>query len=596
MINITKDNSQLETMGHFLKKETLKQNPQTDSYSTINIPLYQRDYSWNSESISNFLEMFDKILDSKFSSKAIYFGNIFYYFDSKNSKTIDIVDGQQRITTIHILLFAMRNIIKSNNWNIEDDKFEKINREINYMLFTGNDKFRIYHSNKRERRSFTEMVEYSEKECNAKNILKNQNIFLKNYGFIHQWLVNKEETKEISEVKQKIIDILAILDKYINIGLFCLDNIDEAITTFSTINSTGQNLTILDLLKSEIFSLAKENKKEREFDDEWQIFLSVLNCEGSIYKNDYDKFLQHFLFSRYKHTKKTELKDSKNEWMKNKKDSIEIVKDMTKYMNSFLDLFKNHDILSSEIKLLRFYQHIPIAINIYENFRNDNPHLIIQKIHELLISIVVINNEQANFFESIMVDLSKETKEAKEISKVKQKINGYIANALGDYERKVFIDRLIDINFKKTDYIKFFFSKTSLKNEKKINWKTSTLEHICPIISKKWEKDYSEDNFKNMIYKIGNATILESKLNTAISNEKFSKKKEMILEVLNYDGKSNSIIKGKKTNNIYHKIIEEEFFKEESFLNQDNWTEKNVKNRTKIICDCLFEYDFMKEI
>ena len=159
MINITKDNSQLETMGHFLKKETLKQNPQADAYSTINIPLYQRDYSWNSESIGNFLEMFDKILDSKFSSKAIYFGNIFYYFDSKNSKTIDIVDGQQRITTIHILLFAMRNIIKSNNWNIEDDRFEKINKEINYMLFTGNDKFRIYHSNKRGRRSFTEMVE-----------------------------------------------------------------------------------------------------------------------------------------------------------------------------------------------------------------------------------------------------------------------------------------------------------------------------------------------------------------------------------------------------------------------------------------------------
>lgn len=336
-----------------------------------------------------------------------------------------------------------------------------------------------------------------------------------------------------------------------------LDDIDEAIGAFSLMNSTGQNLTILDLLKSEIFTIAQKDKKIKQFDDQWQNFISVLNSENLIYKNDYDKFLQHFLFSRFKHTKKTELKSNKNEWMKDKKDSIWIIEDMTKYMNSFLYIFKEDDVLSSEIKLLGFQQHIPIAINIYEKFQDSYESLIIQKIHELLISIVVINDKQANVLESIMLDLFKEIKEAKEIEEIIQKIDEYISETAGD-DIRTFIDKIMNIDFKKTNYVKYFFSKTSLDGEEKINWKKSSFEHICPVNPTKWKEENPRKNFKDMIYKIGNGTILDNKLNTIISNETFAEKKKMILKKFEDDKKRNAASKGKKTNNLYHKMIEEE--------------------------------------
>lgn len=150
MKNITKKSGELETIGNFLSKK-LEENSEANLYSVINIPQYQRDYSWNSESIENFLEMFDNLLASGLKIKPIYIGNIFYYFNKKEERTIDIVDGQQRITTIHILLFAIRNIINNNSENIENDEFEEVNEIINCILFKKDKEPRIYHSSKRER-------------------------------------------------------------------------------------------------------------------------------------------------------------------------------------------------------------------------------------------------------------------------------------------------------------------------------------------------------------------------------------------------------------------------------------------------------------
>lgn len=73
----------------------------------FNIPVYQRNYSWKEEQCK---KLFDDILKIKFQDKALHFIGTIVYVDinaSPSFKEFIIIDGQQRITTILLLLKAL---------------------------------------------------------------------------------------------------------------------------------------------------------------------------------------------------------------------------------------------------------------------------------------------------------------------------------------------------------------------------------------------------------------------------------------------------------------------------------------------------------
>ena len=79
-----------------------------------NILVYQRPYEWDDKNIDDFLSSifmgFNEKIEKKLESKPIFFGTIQLNRDNKNDKALDIVDGQQRLTTF--LLFL--NILQMN--------------------------------------------------------------------------------------------------------------------------------------------------------------------------------------------------------------------------------------------------------------------------------------------------------------------------------------------------------------------------------------------------------------------------------------------------------------------------------------------------
>lgn len=71
------------------------------------------------------------------------------------------------------------------------------------------------------------MVEYS-KEKNNNSASKSQNIFLRNYRYIHDWLIKKNRKEEYrkqkkidSNLKSTIIDIIDIINRHLKIAFFC---------------------------------------------------------------------------------------------------------------------------------------------------------------------------------------------------------------------------------------------------------------------------------------------------------------------------------------------------------------------------------------
>ena len=91
-------------------REVIKVN-EGESYR---IPIYQRPYSWEEKNIKDFLEsIFDAFKevnkkDCKTNAKPVFFGTIQLDRNKEDKNTLDIVDGQQRLTTFLLFLDVLQ--------------------------------------------------------------------------------------------------------------------------------------------------------------------------------------------------------------------------------------------------------------------------------------------------------------------------------------------------------------------------------------------------------------------------------------------------------------------------------------------------------
>ena len=84
------------------------------------IPVYQRKYDWKIENCNKLYEDLKKIIRNKRSSH--FFGSIVSQVVPDGSKIeYHIIDGQQRLTTVTLLLLAMSNLVKEGRIHTEAD-------------------------------------------------------------------------------------------------------------------------------------------------------------------------------------------------------------------------------------------------------------------------------------------------------------------------------------------------------------------------------------------------------------------------------------------------------------------------------------------
>ena len=97
------------------------------------IPRFQRDYSWEKKNCEEFLDDIIKCLkckDGKLETTSYFLGTMLFIgnFDEKSDKEIQVVDGQQRITTITILFSAISDIFREKG----EDNLSKL--IFNYII------------------------------------------------------------------------------------------------------------------------------------------------------------------------------------------------------------------------------------------------------------------------------------------------------------------------------------------------------------------------------------------------------------------------------------------------------------------------------
>ena len=207
------------------------------------IPLYQRNYDWKEE---NCEQLFNDLLNLHESNrKSHFFGSI---VSSIQPGTEDryIIDGQQRITTVSLLLIAMVNAKKEGLIEAVDSKLvEKIFKRYLVDEYQEDERKVKLKPIKKDMEAFDALL-YKSKE----QYIKESNV-TRNYDFFYDRVIRSGLTiDELFETIKKL--------EVINIRL---DADDDPQLIFESLNSTGLDLSEADKIRN--YFIPKSVRKER---------------------------------------------------------------------------------------------------------------------------------------------------------------------------------------------------------------------------------------------------------------------------------------------------------------------------------------------
>ncbi|WP_071191757.1 DUF262 domain-containing protein [Trichormus sp. NMC-1] len=264
------------------------------------VPDFQREYVWQKDQVQKLLEdLFEGLgLDEGDTNLSEYFlGSIVVYPDSTDDKqTFQLIDGQQRLTTIYLIFCVIRDSIKKlgdNSKAIEGylqgttqntetgEDIDKPRLSLQYDSF-GQKVINDYILDGKEPEKLL-----LQSSASADNIAKAWKVIKKYFS---------ENLEEDIKLYKKVSTAIASRTKLIRIET---PNLTNALKVFETINERGIGLTPVDLLKNYLFiHTAKEQARDRHWQaltKKWEELLKLL------YENKQQplQFLRYYLMSHY---------------------------------------------------------------------------------------------------------------------------------------------------------------------------------------------------------------------------------------------------------------------------------------------------------
>ncbi|MGB4060172.1 MAG: DUF262 domain-containing protein [Burkholderiaceae bacterium] len=258
------------------------------------IPRFQRPYSWDRDNIHDFWTDIHNHKPSEF-----FIGSMVVYVKGNYRH---IVDGQQRLTTITILLAALRDKFNSTHLESQAKGLQKLIERTN---LDNDNEFVIQTSS-----SYPFFQQQIQNFGHQKNNTPpgEEEILLKDaYDQLKQlidFLVDKETTqakkkKALESIRDKLLSLKAI---YVEV-----DNEDDAYVIFETLNTRGKDLTSADLLKNHLAKqLRQSNAKNDTIAIEWK---KIRDNIDSIEISDIklDNFVYHFWLATKEFTTEKEI-------------------------------------------------------------------------------------------------------------------------------------------------------------------------------------------------------------------------------------------------------------------------------------------------
>lgn len=538
------------------------------------IPVYQRNYTWKkNKQVKQLLVDIKNILKGE--TQKHFIGTIVYNIVNTNFmvREREVVDGQQRLITMFLIAYALRNIAR------DQDETEIENAlTISYLENPGEDKYKY-----RLQPSVSDDNAYS---YIAKDIISSyvgSSLVMENYKYLYSQLKVLAEEYSLQEVINAVRGLYIVRIE--------LDPDDDAQQIFESINSTGEKLTAADLIRNYIL-MRRTNKEQEEIYEKYWMKLEVIFSESK----KLTEFIRFYLASKtYTLTSEKDLYDAfKAYWMNNNgsNEYLSILNDMVIFANHYDRLYFSDkpDDLGEYIKdyrRLQSYMPAPFMMRVLEHLRLNEINLkqageVLSILNTYLVRRYINGQDTSaisRFFPGYLKNVEDQIRINGNFDKFVDICSYYLINenmAKGAFmpDDKQLRDYLKTANAYTLSNIRIVLDKIECyKNPIPVDLSSLNIEHIMPQTQSEYWARVSEmdiDNYSKIVNVLGNLTLAAKPDNSKMSNKTFDDKKKILESTKHL--KLNSDI-----------------------LQKDSWTVDDIHQRTQILVDKIIEiYPYRK--
>lgn len=509
------------------------------SLENIQVPPYQREYCWDKKDCQQLINDIINIINvNKSDQPKHYMGSLVFLVHSE--KQYAIIDGQQRITSISLLLLAIRCLLKENSNEVLKPKYEDSLKSIDAYLYTTTankeQKLRLKHLN-HDADIYKDLLEnyknLENKDNKANKVIKN------NFQFFLEELKKNNYIKNHNGENEKIDflnNILKIIKEDLIFAFVQIPNNDlnTAQKIFESLNNTGKKLTQADLIRNFVLmpEISSQNTTDKQKDlyNEWQRDVekklqSIDNTDQNL-----DDFFRHYLIARTgSKIKETEIYSRFKKFVEEKKyQDKTIYRDVIKVAKIYHQIKCESNI--KELKLfraLKLWSLMPLMIVIFEseNELKNNFISVIKLIINYGFRMSSVDTTNKIKAETIVHQLTNEP----DWQNNPVTILSAILNMPKDDEVKNALStrNITKGGFNLYRFILMFIEEAQRSDKNVIDYNTLQIEHILPQKpSEKFKNEHTDwkEISKNNAGKLGNITLITPDKNSKISNDDIKSK------------------------------------------------------------------------
>lgn len=542
------------------------------------VPIFQRNYSWQKSQYEQL--WFDILRASKFKEKQNHFIGSIVYIDmgtpAGRPQQLLLIDGQQRLTTISILLCAIKDYVQKFNLETKLINLAKIKNQFLYNSDEiDEDKYKLL-LNVQDKETYIKLIDNTIFTVNkpATNIIKCYEFF---YERIEDFIKQYGQIDEIYAGIFKLSLVSISLDK----------DSDNPQMIFESMNSTGKDLSQTDLLRNYLLMDLTPEKQTRLYKTYWKPMEELFGED--IYKNDvnkFDYFIRDFLILKsdtgYICKINNVYENFKRYYLDNNCEKFAVLRDLFTYAKYYacIDLLQENDdelkLYWQEFKKLDSHVVYPFLLKLYDDYSRQ---ILIKEDFKKILQVVISYLWRRAICEIPTNSLSKTFATLYQAVDKDDYVNSVIKAFVfkssykrfpSDYEVREKLQTKDIYHFRLRKYLLEALENYYHKEPIDLNTANYTIEHIMPqniehnlswqqMLGEDWQEVHSL-----YLHSLGNLTI--TGYNAEMSNKSFVEK---------VNGESGFKHSHLKLN--------------ESIAQCDVWNKKAIQRRTNILTDIILK-------
>lgn len=505
------------------------------------VPRFQRDYSWTKD---EWDDLWQDILGTMVpdGEPAHYMG--YLVLQTKDQRTFEVIDGQQRLTTLSLFVMASLRALQDlvdakvdpevNSKRIEQLRAGYIGY-IDPVTLVPQSKLTLNRNNNAYYQDFIVPLQ----RLPQRKLRASEHLLRKAFEWFYDQIRKEYESKRDGAALARLVDDLS--DRLFFTVITVNDELN-AFKVFETLNARGVRLSPADLLKNYLFSVvSRETSHTLEIDTlerRWEAIADRLGGES------FPAFLRVHWNSRRSFVREADLFKTIRERTRDKAAVFELIRQMEEDVGFYAALLDPEDAIWQndqdryvrELRMFSVRQPWPLLMAASRAYQGK-----VREFTEILRACSIISfrynvigglagSELERAYNSVALRIAEGAlTSAAEVIRALSSV--YISD---ESFRGAFSEKVLKTTSARNKHIArhilFHLEKHFSGNEYDADSPRYTVEHILPENpSEDWEA-FSDEQRDESVYRLGNLTLLEDGANRSIGNGSFAEKRKAFAE------------------------------------------------------------------